>query len=101
MGIDQRFCETLLARTPTRKRVGPVSPLLAKNVPPGRFLNARTLTGSNPAFSKNPARPARGPAGFLALLNENEPLSKKRSKKARFYAGFHQFLVQKMLTEQK
>ena len=37
----------------------------------------------------------------LALLNENEPLSKKRSKKARFYAGFHQFLVQKMLTEQK
>ena len=73
MGIDQRFCETLLARTPTRKRVGPVSPLLAKNVPPGRFLNARTLTGSNPAFSKNPARPARGPAGFLAGLAGFEP----------------------------
>ena len=41
MGIDQRFCETLLARTPTRLRVGPVSPLWPKNVPPGHFLTAR------------------------------------------------------------
>ena len=48
MGIDQRFCETLLARTPTRKRVGPVSPLFPKNVPPGRFLNGQTLSGSIP-----------------------------------------------------
>ena len=49
-GIDQRFFETLLARTPTRKRVGPVSPLLAKNVPPARFIYARTLSGPIPAF---------------------------------------------------
>lgn len=50
---------------------------------------------------RKPPNPCGSAVFFLALLNENEPLSKKRSKKARFYAGFHQFLVQKMLTEQK
>jgi len=37
----------------------------------------------------------------LALLNENEPLSKKRSKESRFYAAFQHFPVRLMLTEQK
>ena len=39
--------ETLLARAPPKG--GPVSPLLAKNVPPARFPNARTLPDSSPS----------------------------------------------------
>ena len=45
-GLASVSNETLLARTPPKG--GPVSPLLAKNVPPARFLNARTLPGSSP-----------------------------------------------------
>ena len=40
-GLASVSNETLLARTPLKG--APVSPLLAKNVPPARFLNARTL----------------------------------------------------------
>ena len=46
-GLASVSNETLLARTPPKG--GPVSPLLAKNVPPARFLNARTLPGSSPS----------------------------------------------------
>ena len=58
--------------------------------------NMSTYSNGSNFFSHNSSSKV-----LLALLNENEPFSKKRSKKARFYAGFHQFLVQKMLTEQK
>ena len=46
-GLASVSNETLLARTPPKG--GPVSPLFAKNVPPARFLNARTLPGSSPS----------------------------------------------------
>ena len=46
-GLASVSYETLLARAPPKG--GPVSPLLAKNVPPARFLNARTLPGSSPS----------------------------------------------------
>lgn len=37
----------------------------------------------------------------LALLNENEPLSKKQSKKSRFFAVFQYLPAWKIPTEQK
>ena len=46
-GLASVSGETLLARAPPKG--GPVSPLLAKNVPPARFPNARTLPGSSPS----------------------------------------------------
>lgn len=71
----------------------------------GRVGEPEIRTNVNPTpiqhVQKENRRKPRVSAGFVALLNENEPLSKKRSKKFRFHAGFQLFVPQMLFTERK
>ena len=69
---------------------GPVSPLLAKNVPPARFPNARTLPGfkSFPRSNEKSQASQKRYLTFLCFLSKNDALGQKEGEKNQILCGF-------------